>query len=177
MSLPASFSSARLHLRPIDLDDAASLHALFGEPAAMRWWSHPPLADVEDTRAKLEQMRGTPGWCNWAIVPAEGGAAIGTLSAHEKRQGRVFEIGYGLVPAHGGHGFAREAVSALLDQLFGPAGARRAFADTDPDNAASNRLLAALGFRQEGRLRAEWETHIGVRDSLIWGLLAGEWRG
>jgi hypothetical protein len=25
-------------------------------------------------------------------------------------------------------------------------------------------------------LRAEWETHIGVRDSLIFGMLADEWR-
>ena len=34
----------------------------------------------------------------------------------------------------------------------------------------------ALGFTLEARLRAEWETHIGVRDSLIWGLLEDEWK-
>ena len=41
---------------------------------------------------------------------------------------------------------------------------------------ASNRLLEGLGFTLEGRLRGEWETHIGVRDSYIWGLLAAEWK-
>ena len=55
-------------------------------------------------------------------------------------------------------------------------GKRRVFADTDPENAASNRLLETLGFRREGLLRAEWETHIGVRDSVIWGLLREEWQ-
>jgi RimJ/RimL family protein N-acetyltransferase len=34
--------------------------------------------------------------------------------------------------------------------------------------------LTRLGFTLEGRLRAEWQTHIGVRDSLIYGLLAEE---
>ena len=37
-------------------------------------------------------------------------------------------------------------------------------------------LLERLGFRREGLLRAEWETHIGVRDSVILGLLRDEWR-
>ncbi|CAC9895080.1 unnamed protein product [Aureobasidium pullulans] len=37
-------------------------------------------------------------------------------------------------------------------------------------------LVAPLGFKLEGHLRAEWETHIGVRDSLIFGLLAEEWQ-
>ena len=48
---------------------------------------------------------------------------------------------------------------------------------TDPENAASVALLGRLGFKLEGQLRGEWETHIGVRDSLIFGLLAEEWRG
>ncbi len=64
----------------------------------------------------------------------------------------------------------------MIDYGFGALGLRRIYADTDPDNAGSNRLLEHLGFTGEGRLRAEWETHIGVRDSLIWGLLADEWR-
>jgi RimJ/RimL family protein N-acetyltransferase len=65
----------------------------------------------------------------------------------------------------------------VLDHLFGAEGRRRVFADTDPDNMASRRLLERLGFTLEGRLRAEWETHIGVRDSLIYGLLREEWQG
>ncbi len=53
--------------------------------------------------------------------------------------------------------------------------ARRVMADTDPDNIGSIKLLEKLGFQREGYLREEWETHIGVRDSLIFGLLRNEW--
>jgi [ribosomal protein S5]-alanine N-acetyltransferase len=101
--------------------------------------------------------------------------AIGTCASHEKRQGKVTEIGYALGRSHWGHGYAREAVSAVIDRLFDE-GQRRVFADTDPQNSASIALLETLGFTREARLRAEWETHIGVRDSLIFGLLRHEWR-
>jgi RimJ/RimL family protein N-acetyltransferase len=47
-------------------------------------------------------------------------------------------------------------------------------ADVDPDNIASARVFEQLGFRLEGRLRATWRTHIGVRDSLIFGLLPSD---
>lgn len=63
----------------------------------------------------------------------------------------------------------------MLDLLFREEGVRRVFADTDPDNAGSNQLLKRLGFTLEGRLRGDWETHIGVRDTNLWGLLAAEW--
>jgi [ribosomal protein S5]-alanine N-acetyltransferase len=32
-----------------------------------------------------------------------------------------------------------------------------------------------LGFRLEGQLRDEWKTHIGIRDSLIYAVLARDW--
>ncbi|MCG6119350.1 MAG: GNAT family N-acetyltransferase, partial [Blastomonas sp.] len=73
------------------------------------------------------------------------------------------------------HGIAREAVGMVLDQLLIAEGQRRVFADTDPENRHSIALLTSMGFVQEGHLRAEWETHIGVRDSLIFGLLRDEW--
>ena len=96
-------------------------------------------------------------------------------SARCGRGGGASESGYLLVPDAVGQGLAREGVARLLDILFDEEAHRRVFADTDPDNARSNALLRALGFEREGRLRAEWETHIGVRDSLVWGLLADEW--
>lgn len=172
-SLP-TLRTPRLTLRPLMADDAEALHVLYSDPAAMTYWSHPALADVAETRANLAARVADPNWRTWAITQTGDDSAIGTVATLEKRQGGVSEIGYSLVRAQSGKGYAREAVAALIDQLFAE-GQRRVFADTDPDNAASNRLLEALSFRQEGRLRGEWETHIGVRDSLIWGLLRDEW--
>lgn len=169
------FASGRLSMRPLRINDAEALHEAYRDVELMRWWSSGPHATVEETCAYLKPRADHPDWQAWAITLAEDDRAIGTLAASQRRAG-VYEIGYMLVRRMWSNGYAGEAVGALLDLLFGEEGARRVFADTDPDNSASILLLQRLGFRREGVLRGEWETHIGVRDSVILGLLKDEWR-
>lgn len=164
--------TARLILRPRTPDDAEALHAAFSDVELMRYWSGPAHASVEETRADL--ARDAPEWRRWAITLKGEDTAIGVVAAGEKRQGNVTELGYILVRDHWGGGIAREAVSAVIDRIFAE-GQRRVFADTDPDNAPSRALLERLGFKFEALLRAEWETHLGVRDTTIYGLLRDEW--
>lgn len=177
MSLPPRetvvLDTARLILRPRTLDDAEALHAAFSDVELMRYWSGPPHASVEETRADL--ARDAPEWRRWAITLKGSDTAIGVVTAGEKRQGNVTELGYILAREHWGSGIAREAVSAVIDRIFAE-GQRRVFADTDPDNIASRAMLERLGFKLEALLRAEWETHLGVRDTTIYGLLREEWR-
>ncbi|GBQ28727.1 N-acetyltransferase GCN5 [Gluconacetobacter sacchari DSM 12717] len=162
----------RLILRPRRPSDADALFSTMADPDAMRWWSRAPFKHVEELRAYFVNDDQS-NWRSWAIVRAGEELAVGFVAAGQKREG-VSEIGYLLARAAQGHGYAHEAVTILIDHLFAE-GQRRIFADTDPDNHPSIALLTALGFTLEGRLRAEWHTHIGVRDSLIYGLLAEEW--
>ncbi len=164
--------TARLILRPRVVADAEALFPAFADIDAMRYWSGAPHQDVAETRADF--ARPADEWRAWTVVERSSEAVIGFVAAGEKRQGNVTEIGYMFLRAHWGGGFAREAVSAVIDRIFAE-GQRKVFADTDPDNAASRGLLERLGFKVEGHLRAEWETHIGVRDTIIYGLLRDEW--
>lgn len=167
--------SARLVLRPVRLDDADALFTVLSDVDLMTWWAFGPHQSVEDTRALLATLAaGKPGSRSWAITRAQEDIALGWVNAHERRM-NVSEIGYSLARSCWGQGIAREAVTMVIDQLLIAEGQRRVFADTDPDNASSIGLLTALGFAKEGHLRAEWETHIGVRDSLIFGLLSDDW--
>ncbi len=172
---PVSLASERLILRRTRIEDAAALHEAYRDVDLMRWWSCAPHADLAETIAYLAPRGDTPAWCGWTITLAADGRVIGTVAATERRPG-VAEIGYLLVRSAWGHGYAREAVTRLLDWLIHDEGMRRISADVDPDNAASIALLCHLGFQREGLLRGEWQTHIGVRDSVILGLLAAEWR-
>ncbi|WP_033923032.1 GNAT family N-acetyltransferase [Sphingomonas sp. 37zxx] len=164
----------RLRLRPRTPDDAEALHPSYADAELMHWWSHGPHTSVEQTREAF--ARSDNGWRCWIITQKRDDTAIGFVGAAEKRQGGVTEIGYMLARRHWGTGIAREALGAVITRLFAE-GQRRVYADTDPDNAASRALLERLGFQLEGRLRAEWETHIGVRDTTLYGLLRQEWRG
>ncbi|WP_068093766.1 GNAT family N-acetyltransferase [Novosphingobium rosa] len=165
-------SGQRLALRPRRPSDAEALFPTMADPEAMRWWSRAPFGTVEDLRETFAPDDASH-WRSWAIVKAGEDRAIGMLSSGRKREG-VAEIGYLLAKDAQGHGYAREALALLIAQLFAE-GHRRIFADVDPDNRPSVALLTRLGFTLEGRLRAEWHTHIGLRDSLIYGLLAEEW--
>lgn len=174
MSAGEPFESARLVMRAYREDDAEALHAIYIDETAMRYWSHGPHTTIEQTREKLRRNLVERDWRGWVIALKDGDVPIGNLAAGIKRQGKVVEIGYALVPSCWGGGYAREAVRALIERLFAE-GNRRVFADTDPDNMPSRRLLESLGFTLEGHLRGEWETHLGVRDSVIYGILADEW--
>lgn len=165
--------TARLRLRPRVAEDADALFPAFADADAMRFWSGPPHRSVAETRAEFERV--DPAWRRWVICRAGSDEAIGIVAAGEKRQGQVTELGYILARDHWGNGFAAEAVAAVVDRIFAE-GQRRVFADTDPENLPSRRLLERLGFTLEGVLRAEWETHIGVRDTALYGLLREEWQ-
>lgn len=163
----------RLVLRPRTEDDADALFPVYADAELMIWWNHAPHVDVAQTRAQFAQR--SPDWRCWAITQKGDDTAIGFVVAGEKRQGNVTEIGYLLARRHWGSGIAAEAVAAVIDRIFAE-GQRRVFADTDPENVHSRGLLKRLGFTLEGVLRAEWETHIGIRDTVLYGLLREDWQ-
>lgn len=170
-----TFETERLVMRPLLAADADALHPMYSDAEANRYGSHPATATLDETRAHVAARLAEGGWRAWVITLKGDDTAIGNVASYEKRQGKVTEIGYMLSRAYWGYGFVTEAVAALIDLLFAE-GQRRIFADTDPDNAPSIAVVTRLGFTLEATLRAEWETHIGVRDSLIWGLLEHEWK-
>lgn len=175
-----TIDTKRLRLRALRQDDADALHAMYSDVEANTYGSRAATTTLEQSRERVAGALADTAWRAWAITLrgddiAIGTTAIGTVASYEKRQGKVTEIGYILSRAYWGRGIVTEAVAAMIDQLFAE-GQRRVVADTDPDNLASIRVLERLGFVLEARLRAEWETHIGVRDSLIWGLLEDEWK-
>jgi RimJ/RimL family protein N-acetyltransferase len=173
-----TLQTPRFTLRPLGPDDVAPLYPTFADEAVMRYWSCPPFA----SEAALAEWLLAPGWGGraWVPVPNDGGdadrVAWGRFVAVPRLDG-VIELGWIVAKDRAGQGVARECVAALITHLFRAEGLRRIYADVDPDNAPSNRLAQSLGMTLEGRMRANWETHIGVRDSLIWGLLREEWAG
>lgn len=169
-----TFESDRLVMRMQRLDDADALFEAYSDERLMRFWSSAPHASVAETRAYLAPRVDDPDWRGWVVTLKGSDRPIGAIATAERRSG-VAEIGYVLLRRHWGRGYAREAMAALLDRLFGGEGMRRAFADTDPENSGSTSLLEKLGFVREGLLRAEWDTHIGIRDAAIYGILASDW--
>lgn len=62
-------------------------------------------------------------------------------------------LGYDLLPEYQGHGYAREAVSAMVEETARYYRLRRIQAEVLPGNTASIRLLEMIGFSEEGLFR------------------------
>ena len=166
-------------LRPLDpVRDGEALHAIFGDQASCTYMAGPACHSVAETIDLLQKWTAGCEDTSWAVVDREDGAALGRVALFTSGRS-IWEAACMIVPAARGRQLAARALAPAIDFVFGDKGARRIFADVDPDNCASLRVFERLGFRQEGVLRGNWETHIGVRDSVILGLLCNDprpWR-
>jgi RimJ/RimL family protein N-acetyltransferase len=146
--------TARLLLRPIIFGDADSVHQYRGDPAVAAFLTHPPF-DIEENREFVARAAAL-----WSTVDDERfnllfavvlhGVVIGDVHAWNVAESPQpaspdpadVWIGCALRPDQQGHGYATEAVRALVDWLFAR-GARNVFANYYLDNTSSRRLLAS----------------------------------
>ena len=171
----------RLRLRHPRPEDAEAVFAIFGDPVAMRYWSHEPLADLGAARAYLASIDAgfaARALFQWAVAERGQGHLIGTVTLTSwDRTNRHAELGYMLAPARWGEGLASEAVRAVLAFGLPALDLHRVEAELDPRNAASGRLLERLGFRREGLLRERWFLYDEWSDSALYGLLRSDFVG
>ncbi|MFD0784206.1 GNAT family N-acetyltransferase [Micromonospora azadirachtae] len=86
---------------------------------------------------------------HYRITRTADGKAIGGIGFKGQPVDGCVEVGYGLAPSARGHGYAAEALVALLN-VAADHGLTRVVADTTGDNVASQRTLERAGFRRAG---------------------------
>ena len=129
---------------------------------------------MADARAWLERVLSDEKTVFFVLELKERGDFIGTVSLHSlyfKNQNAELAILIG-EPENQGRGLGGEALSAFLDHAFGELGLYRVLAYNEP----AIRLYRRLGFREEGRPRAQVWREGAWHDVLVFGLLRDEWR-
>ena len=168
-----------IFLRATDPErDAPALHAVMGDDPSCRYLSHPPKTSVSETAAQLANWVAMAPQHDWAIIAEDSAEVVGRVTVYKRDDGN-WEVGIIVCPGMQGRGIAAQAVRLAIDRVDQTDMPRRIVADIDPDNAPSLKLFASLGFQYEGRLRKVYETHIGVRDSVIMSLISTDprvWR-
>ena len=169
----------RLQLRPLVDTDAEALMALYADERVARYLSRPAWTSLDQARASITRAQ--------AGLEAGEGLRLAVLQQGQARvigdvvlfdfvpQCRRAEMGYALAADHQGHGYMREALTALLDHAFTALDLNRIEADIDPRNAASARILERLGFQREGLLRERWIVAGEVSDTALYGLIRSDW--
>jgi RimJ/RimL family protein N-acetyltransferase len=141
--------TSRLQLYAIDVAEAERIVARSPGPADVWADDFPFDGDVGAVggflRATAALGEQRP-FGYYRITSLADGRAIGGLGFKGQPDGGFVEIGYGLVLSARGHGYAAEAVIALLT-VAADHGLSRVIAHTTLDNAASQRTLIRAGFR------------------------------
>ena len=169
----------RLILRPLDANDAEALLGFFSDAEVMRYWSTPPWNSLQQAIAFIERSQTgieTGQSLRVGIVRQLDGALVGQCTIFGIVPScRRAEIGYSLARSAWGHGFANEALQALINYAFDTLNLNRIEADIDPRNAGSAKALVRLGFSREGYMRERWIVGDEVSDSEVYGLLRRDW--
>ncbi|KWE40965.1 GNAT family N-acetyltransferase [Burkholderia territorii] len=177
---PVTLTTPRLILRPLRIEDAQALFAIWSDADATRYLPFPPMTSLDQARDRVTRKLRTSANGEDLICVLElrtSGAVLGDCALfHADEQCRRAEIGFSLQRDHWGDGYMSEAAFALIEHAFGTLNLRRIEADIDPRNVASAHLLERLGFVREGLLRDRWIVGDQVSDSALYGLLKSDRR-
>lgn len=176
---PITLNTERLTLRWLTETDIPALFAIFSDPAVMRYWSRPPLAELaeaEELLARVVTGYQTGTMLQLGIERTEASGVIGTCTLFSFAfPSRRAELGYALGQAFWGMGYMNEALRTFVAYAFHTFDLHRLEADIDPRNTASAKTLERLGFQQEGYLRERWIVNDEISDTAFYGLLRREW--
>jgi RimJ/RimL family protein N-acetyltransferase len=157
-SLPPvpTLTTARLTLRGHTIADFAESAAMWGDPEVTRYIGGRPFSE-EEAWARLLRYIGhwaLLGFGYWVVRETATNRFVGEVGFVDYRRemtpplAGAPEIGWVLAPAVHGHGFAAEAVGAIL--AWGETRFRgaRTVCLIDPGNARSIRLAEKCGYRE-----------------------------
>ena len=105
-------------------------------------------------------------WYAMWIIERSDGTHIGDLCFKGLEDNRNPEIGYGILDEFQGKGYATEAVKLALKWAFGHPEITAVEAESDPGNAASQRVLEKCGFKANGETGEEGPRFIVYKETI-----------
>lgn len=164
--LPLPREHRRIRLRALREDDFAAFHGYRNDAVVARWQGWSPM-DADDARIFLRTQGREPalangGWVQLGIALREDDRLIGDLGVFLSEAGDWVEFGISLERAAQGHGYATEAVEALIALVHVHAGPLQVRARCDERNAACRRLLEGLGMRHVDTVQATYKGEVCI---------------
>lgn len=158
-----TIETERLILRPFRESDYGDLFEFLYQLRDDEFEGYPDIT-WENGREHVKYRMGSEGF--YAIELKGSGKVIGNISC-TNRDFEAKEIGYIVNADYQRKGCAAEALSAVIKNAFS-AGVHRVYAECDPKNERSWRLLEKAGLRREARFRQNIYFHKDSAGSPLW---------
>ncbi|MBX5022966.1 GNAT family N-acetyltransferase [Rhizobium lentis] len=160
-----TLETERLTLRPHRLDDFEAHAALWADEEVVRFITGVP-STREQSWSRMLRLAGMwhhMGFGFLAMVEKESRQFIGEAGFLEARREMepsiegTMEVGWALMPTAQGRGYATEALAALIGWAEAHFPGKAMSCIISPDNVASLRVAAKLGFRETARTQYNGE--------------------
>lgn len=147
----------RLTISHFSVDDAAFILKLVNSPGWLQYIGDRNVKSLDDARRYLEngplKSYLQNGFGLYRVALKSTNTSIGMCGLIKRQELEDIDIGFALLPAYAGQGYAHEAALAILNYATNHLGFQRIAAITLVDNAASMKLLQKLGLRFEKMVR------------------------
>ena len=167
----------RLILRGFAIADGPRVQQLCGDRAIAATTAnipHPYLDGAAEEWIATHREKFDKGEAaDFAVTLRSTGELIGGCGLVIREIHKRAELGYVIGKNYWGHGYATEAVKAVIQYAFSR-GINRVFAEHYHTNPASGRVMQKAGMKHEGTLRQHMMKWDQPMDCEVYGILASE---
>jgi RimJ/RimL family protein N-acetyltransferase len=147
----------RMRLVPVTTENSDLLWGVLQQPDLREYQDLPDVDRAQFRRMVAARPRnlveGSWGRFEWLLYFQGVNDPIGWASLRiAERSTTTGEVGYSIIREYRGRGCASEALRAIVEDSFTRLGMRKVRAYCVPDNTASRRVLANVGFEEDGVL-------------------------
>ena len=143
--------SSRLRLRHIEIDDAGFILGLLNDPEFSRFVGDKNVRDLDTAQDYIRQGPVASyknfGFGLYLVELIDSGEPIGICGLLKRNFLDHADLGFALMPAYCGHGYAFEAAQATIEFARNALGLKQIIAFSVPDNIRSTKLLDRLGMQ------------------------------
>lgn len=154
MPNPLILETERLHIRPVELADAAFILELMNMPKWIQNIGDRNVHSIEDAqnymKEKMFPQYERLGYGNFTVIRKSDQAKIGTCGLYDREGLDGIDIGFAFLPDYEKQGYAFESSKCIFDAAIHQLGIKKIQGITIRENIASQKLLIKLGLKEEG---------------------------
>lgn len=174
-----SLKTDRLEFRRFTADDADAVYNTWMSDEEvtkfLRFRREVTVQSTHEIVFKWGESYEEKDFYNWALVLRQTNELIGYIQASVQNDADgIGEVGYCLGRRFWNHGYATEALRAVLHFLIFEVGFNRIEACCSVNNTASERVLQKAGMIFEGTLRQSYLCNLGYQDSHLYSILRAD---
>lgn len=146
-------NTENLILRKLVPEDAADLKEWMPDKNLYTYWGKNAGKSDKNPELLFEKQDKPTKSFHWGIFSKQHKKVVGEFWVYLIENDRMAKVAYRIGNKYQGNGFAKEALSAVIEFCFNNTELKRLWSDVDVNNIASCKVMESCKFKREGLIR------------------------